>query len=619
MGKEEGSHRGVKRIRGWRKEIALGKDSMDDPLPKGKSQLATKLLALWAHGMLSAIAIREIADLAIRDGANHEELHLLAKGGNFGAQPGNVSKSIMNTFCKGIKVCSPHPVKVQVQDLKTLEKGWETMDVMLPHLMFEALQSYPAVWEQMWDVKHLQGFWAKTLEKGDDRIRGHPCTLVKGWQSKTFPCFIHGDGVEFQTRDTMMCWSFGNSLYDQGSLMSHLLCAAFPKSCTTDQTWDPVWEVLKWSFEALAKGKHPMTSPDGKPLEKGSPFWEKRGQSLSPQGYRLIVWHICGDHEFFSNTLKLAHWRHKDCCWACDATQSDGPRPYTNLDWDAFTFLDTTLAKGTAPSHPIFQIPGVTTRMVRHDSLHVLFTRGLYGHILGSILHYLCYYNLPGQTQSVQPSDRLSIIFQEIQKQYTLQKVACRLTNLHLKMFCKNPKSPWVHWAHLGAKGGECKHLAPCLLPVLKDLLDNSKEEHPHLVACLESMVQLNEILDSCDLFLKDAEFDAFFGLAKGFVEEYSWLHGHFEEQGRPLFHIVNKSHTFLHWSWEAYFINPRAHTCWKGEDFVGQIAKLGHSVSFGVRTTRLSQKLMAKYQILLHLLYTREPPAFDILEDDGA
>ena len=204
-------------------------------------------------------------------------------------------------------------------------------------------------------------------------------------------------------------------------------------------------------------------------------------------------------------------------------------------------------------------------------------------------------------------------------EQYTLQKVACRLTNLHLKMFCKNPKSPWVHWAHLGAKGGECKHLAPCLLPVLKDLLDNSKEEHPHLVACLESMVQLNEILDSCDLFLKDAEFDAFFGLAKGFVEEYSWLHGHFEEQGRPLFHIVNKSHTFLHWSWEAYFINPRAHTCWKGEDFVGQMAKLGHSVSFGVRTTRLSQKLMAKYQILLHLLYTREPSAFDILEDDGA
>ena len=92
-----------------------------------------------------------------------------------------------------------------------------------------------------------------------------------------------------------------------------------------------------------------------------------------------------------------------------------------------------------------------------------------------------------------------------------------------------------------------------------------------------------------------------------------------FEEQGRPLFHIVNKSHTFLHWSWEAYFINPRAHTCWKGEDFVGQMAKLGHSVSFGVRTTRLSQKLMAKYQILLHLLYTREPSAFDILEDDGA
>ena len=123
MGKEESSQRGVKRLRGWRKDIALGKDKVEDPLPKGNSQLATKLLALWAHGMLSALAIRELADLAIRDGASHEELHLLAKGGNFGAQPGNVSRSIMGTFCRGIKVCRPHPVKVQVQDLKTLEKG----------------------------------------------------------------------------------------------------------------------------------------------------------------------------------------------------------------------------------------------------------------------------------------------------------------------------------------------------------------------------------------------------------------------------------------------------------------------------------------------------------------
>ena len=35
-----------------------------------QSKLA-KLLGLWAHGMLSAAMIRELADLAIQDGAEH--------------------------------------------------------------------------------------------------------------------------------------------------------------------------------------------------------------------------------------------------------------------------------------------------------------------------------------------------------------------------------------------------------------------------------------------------------------------------------------------------------------------------------------------------------------------
>lgn len=192
------------------------------------------------------------------------------------------------------------------------------------------------------------------------------------------------------------------------------------------------------------------------------------------------------------------------------------------------------------------------------------------------------------------------------------------MTNLQLKMFCK-PKEPWAQWASLGAKGGECKHLAPCLLPVLRGILDNSKEEHSHMLDCLEKLVQLNAIIDSSDLFLSDAEFDAFFDLAKSFVTEYSWLNAHFAEEGRPLFHIVNKSHSFLHWAWEAFYINPRAHACWKGEDYVGKIAKLAHSVSFGVRTTRLSQKLMAKYQVLLHLQYTRDGSPFDALEDQDS
>ena len=74
-----------------------------------------------------------------------------------------------------------------------------------------------------------------------------------------------------------------------------------------------------WSFKALGKGLHPSTDPDGKPLEKGSLFFDNAGKSLHPKGYRAYVWPVLGDQEFFCNVLKLPHWASHFRCWECDA------------------------------------------------------------------------------------------------------------------------------------------------------------------------------------------------------------------------------------------------------------------------------------------------------------
>ena len=71
-----------------------------------------------------------------------------------------------------------------------------------------------------------------------------------------------------------------------------------------------------------------------------------------------------------------------------------------------------------------------------------------------------------------------------------------------------------------------------------------SRPEHARLPECLQCLA-LTKALS--DVFLTDNKFNAFFDLAKRFVESYSWLNAHFEAAGRPLFHIVNKSHSFLH------------------------------------------------------------------------
>ena len=77
----------VKRIRGWTLEKEKENESSGS-LGKGdkteQSGLATKLLTLWATGILSATLVQEISHLAILDGACHNELLALSKAGNFG-------------------------------------------------------------------------------------------------------------------------------------------------------------------------------------------------------------------------------------------------------------------------------------------------------------------------------------------------------------------------------------------------------------------------------------------------------------------------------------------------------------------------------------------------------
>lgn len=52
--------------------------------------------------------------------------------------------------------------------------------------------------------------------------------------------------------------------------------------------------------------------------------------------------------------------------------------------------------------------------------------------------------------------------------------------------------------------------------------------------------------------------------------------------------------------------MNPRFSCNWESEDFVGKLAKLGHSVSSGVKSTSLSKKIIPKYRVLLYLKLSR-------------
>ena len=244
--------------------------------------------------------------------------------------------------------------------------------------------------------------------------------------------------------------------------------------------------------------------------------------------------------------------------------------------------------------------------MVRGDALHILFTKGIYGHLIGSILHYACWYEGPGKAASKPAWERLACIFDQVQVMYQMQETTCRLTNLKLSMFT-DTKKPWKSWANLDCKGGEAKHLLPVLAPVLEKIFGvTMTPAEQKMIACVTSLGKLVQLWDESGTFPTEESFALALSLGKGFLDDYQWLNQWSKDCGRKSFHIVHKHHSFMHLLYNSRYMNPKAHWCFKAEDYVGHISRLTHSISMGVRSTKLSQKLCPKYRVLLHLLLTR-------------
>ena len=114
----------------------------------------------------------------------------------------------------------------------------------------------------------------------------------------------------------------------------------------------------------------------------------------------------------------------KNPCWDSDCSQpftkglpcSNGKSfKLLKEEEQKYVYMDTAAALvKDRSSHSLFSVPGLATRMVRHDGLHALFVRGVCSHLVGSIVHFLCYFD-GKQKQSVKPTDRLALIFDQVQ------------------------------------------------------------------------------------------------------------------------------------------------------------------------------------------------------------
>ena len=382
-----------------------------------------------------------------------------------------VHRQLMSHFCSNVKIAESFDVWVSCTHPKTNKDALEKASIFLPHMTFAALgQNYPEVFSKLFGFGKgtVADFWKEVAKTDDAKLKNHPMSLEKDWENTTIPLFVHGDGAEYSNNDNLLVFSWGCLASNLPTLLSHWLLACFPKSCGKKETWQTIWKQPGWSFEALACGRHPTKDPDGKPLEKGAVFFSMKGQPPH-QGFKGVVWSIIGDHEYFSNTLGLPHWSSHYPRWERDAenfTPCTFGKGYKEIclekqKFDVYTNENCLVDPWS--DHSLFKLPGTSSCMVRGDPLHVLFCKVLYSHLMGGILHYLCYCEGPGVRAAKKPTERLPVLFSQVQVHYTQQQCKNMLTNLRLSMIC-DPSKPWSKHPVLDCKGGESRHL-PCSHP----------------------------------------------------------------------------------------------------------------------------------------------------------
>ena len=127
-----------------------------------------------------------------------------------------------------------------------------------------------------------------------------------------------------------------------------------------------------------------------------------RGKPLR-NGYQAVIWAIQGDAEWQANSLGLPHWCSTRPCAECDCTSDpcNKGKYFKNIEIDTQEFVKVTHEQALAnpcSSNLLFHaIPGVSTKFCRGDALHIMFVGGIHAHLLGSVCHYLCYFDGHGR------------------------------------------------------------------------------------------------------------------------------------------------------------------------------------------------------------------------------
>ena len=217
----------------------------------------------------------------------------ISAAGTHGRHAGSVHASLMRLFGRPKGAPEFDWVELPLKDGRR-----EPHPFIMPHKFFSTL--YKEKFSNF--VRALRGpegaaeeYWSNVRQT--EFVRRH---LYLSDYKHTLPIGMHGDAGPYSKQDSILVISW-NSLLGTGTTRTKRFAFTFVRKVDyTAETLNRIWQLLAWSFNAMAKGEHPRIDWDGNPIFAG----------MDPLAgpYTGVLTQIRGDWQFYVEIFQFPPW-----------------------------------------------------------------------------------------------------------------------------------------------------------------------------------------------------------------------------------------------------------------------------------------------------------------------
>lgn len=533
----------------------------DDP----EKRLRTEIVDLFLNNETSTRRISRLATAARDVGADGlEELIRRSDPGNK-----NASRDLLRYATKLSKWPKLYEANIIGKKAHSEERRDCRVAMLLPHEIMD-------VFLERNDLNRL-------LTRQKDLLLTRPDLRRQGANADEILLGLWQDGVPFNSNREHSLETWSLSVLAMPDLRIPL--TAWPKDLQVKQaSHESMFAILRWSFEALSRGKMPESRHDGSAFGPTDGWRKQRaGKALS---YRAHVLELRGDWSMCKSVLGLPGWcDNGHMCWRCNIEKHHLQEVKDTAPWRMRRLSHGEFIRRQQDDNrwlsTFFELPGVTIDTVKLDFLHIA-DLGTTCDFFGNFLHFVTFHKMRGGNHA----QRCEVFFkQEIQPYYRDNDVESRLPCLRPTML-KKEKGTYK----LRAKAGEARALVGLLPRIMHRYLNGAIELERAIGFTGQELVKMYECL-SHTVFSDES-----FGKSViGFLDGLVWLERYYQVQGdNKTWRLKPKSHLLAELGREG--INPSSTWTYRDESFGGDLASIGKRLGGDFTMLAVSRQILNRW-----------------------